>query len=490
MLAFFLSPTRKRRWFSLLTGVVLVAGFLGYRYLPRGVPPIPVPGAAPAAGQYPRAAEPNRLVETRHDARYSTRPGVVDWTVVPPFRLNPNEVFIWDGQYNSGTQVDEMLARGVTHLSVVKYADPRIGRYDIPLRHRWGMVLNNHFEGTPAFNGQNVLALTDAQIDAVTDRFVEEYRQRARLRPAEVVLDWVSLDFEWGEGEPARVTKIGAIRRRMATRLRQRHGVRVVECYDTYPVGWHPDQFFSTFSAEWNQLMVDGKPVVQAANNIPYIPLNNWVEEAGKWRQADFYSEPAYQGLRLERKRTNSDWLYRICRAAEVNNRLAPVPGIGYVTHGWAEFGYPREQWGALRPDIMEGLAIWQFMLGGQGIGVWSENVDIGTGGIVRDYYEALLVGLYKISRHNDLRTGARTFYTLPYSLDGGRTWIEEDIFATEKAKRPVVRGLLKGDELLVAACDPTLFEGTRTVRVRFNDWVDEITLRPYQTYLGRATLP
>jgi hypothetical protein len=467
----------------ILLALVGLAGFWTFRNRTPNESARPVAGLglAPAA---------NRLVETSYDATYSTRPGVMNWKVVPPFRLNPNEVFIWDGLYNSGAQVDDMRDRGVTHFSVVKYTDPKIGRFDIPVGQRWAMLNNGHFNGTPAFNGANVQGITDAQIDQVTDRFIDEYRSRHRHSGNGPVLDWVSLDMEWGEGEPARAAKIGYLRRRIIDRLRTRYSVRVVECYDVYPISWHPDQFFKDTGSEWNQLVVDGKPVVQAANNVPYIPINNWVEESGKWRQVNFYDEKQYFDLRLERRRTNADWLYRICRALEVNHRVSPVPNVGYITHGWAEFGYPKEPWGALRPDIMEGLAIWQFMEGGQGLGVWSENIDIGTYGIARDYYEALLVGLYKMSRHNDLRTGQRQFYTLPYSLDGGKTWIEEDIFATEKARRPVVRGILKGKELLVAACDPNLFEGQKTIRVRFNDWVDEIPLKPYSTYLGRAKLP
>lgn len=487
MRTFVLFPTRPRHFWYLFTLVVGLAGcwLLGQRSGAPGGPPV-----ASAARVSALAPAPNRLVETRHEVTYSTRPGVMNWNVVPPFRLNPGEVFIWDGIYNSGAQLDAMRERGVTHFSVVKYTDPKINRFDVPLGQRWAMLNNGHFNGTPAFGGANVAAITDAQIDQVTDNFMQEYRSRARLQSREPVLDWASLDMEWGEGDPARAAKIGHIRRRIINRLRNQYGVRIVECYDVYPVTWHPDQFFTGTATEWNHLMVDGKPLVQFTNNVPYIPINNWVNESGNWRQANFYDEKQYLDLRAERKRTNADWLYRICRALEVNNRVSPVPSIGYVTHGWAEFGYPKEQWGALRPDIMEGLAIWQFMEGGQGLGVWSENVDIGTGGIVRDYYEALLVGLYKISRHNDLRTGQRTFYQLPYSLDGGKTWIEEDIFATEKAKRPVVRAIVKGNKILVAACDPNLFDGQKTIRIKFKEWVDEITLKPYSTYLGRATLP
>ncbi|MCY7351572.1 MAG: hypothetical protein LH606_13050 [Cytophagaceae bacterium] len=155
-------------------------------------------------------------------------------------------------------------------------------------------------------------------------------------------------------------------------------------------------------------------------------------------------------------------------------------------------FDYP------IRNDAAEAMAIFG-LLYGTTFQVWSPHgyksqVSTTSGPSFRAC-EWFIAGLRRMAWHNDLRTGNFQRITPEISLDGGQTWHRDNLYQSKNTNRPIVRAIVKGNEILVLGFNSTANDASdMTVMVRHNSWQDTIVLKgrnapDRRTYVGRAIM-
>lgn len=208
-------------------------------------------------------------------------------------------------------------------------------------------------------------------------------------------------------------------------------------------------------------------------------------------------------------------WLAGLLGEQEANARLSPKKRIAwhwlfnsqsaaFANSGKAEHPAP--------PAIAEGTAIFYWFTGAYGAVLWDDQINLtpdqplnsnpalrGTGND-RHYacYEHYMHGLWRLFKHHgDFFDGQETYLneTTDCSYDGGQTWVAYNASQLKVRNVPIVRAIVNGNQILVAAAKPYARPGqTSRVLVRYirNGYAfySEITLTGDEIYLGRATMP
>lgn len=137
-----------------------------------------------------------------------------------------------------------------------------------------------------------------------------------------------------------------------------------------------------------------------------------------------------------------------------------------------------------IRPEMAEATAIFPFFSGAKGLWLWDvPGFDNPRSTIYRPNdvftaYESFIHGLYRLSRFSDMFEGT-------YELV-----IPKPARDLMESREPVWRGVVKGQNLLIAAQNPYATDNQQTtITVRYQTFSREITLTGRQTYLCQFNL-
>ena len=137
-----------------------------------------------------------------------------------------------------------------------------------------------------------------------------------------------------------------------------------------------------------------------------------------------------------------------------------------------------------IRPEMAEATAIFPFFSGAKGLWLWDvPGFDDSRSGNFRandvyTAYESFVHGLYRLSRFSDMFEGA-------YQLV-----IPKPARDLMDAREPVWRGVVKGQNILVAAQNPYATDNQKTtITVRHQNFSRDITLIGRQVYLCQFNL-
>ncbi|MCY7356727.1 MAG: T9SS type A sorting domain-containing protein [Rudanella sp.] len=176
------------------------------------------------------------------------------------------------------------------------------------------------------------------------------------------------------------------------------------------------------------------------------------------------------------------DYLAYMLFQIEANRAWTDKPMMPFV---WMRYhdccgNYPN----FIRPEMAEATAIFPFFSGAKGLWLWDvpgfDNPqspgyrpnDIYTA------YESFIHGLYRLSRFSDMFEGN-------YELV-----IPKPARDLMDAREPVWRGVVKGQNILIAAQNPYAADGTKTtINVKYQNFSREITLTGRQIYLCQFNL-
>ena len=176
------------------------------------------------------------------------------------------------------------------------------------------------------------------------------------------------------------------------------------------------------------------------------------------------------------------DYLAYMLFQFEANRAWTDKPVMPFV---WMRYhdccgNYP----GFIRPEMAEATAIFPFFSGAKGLWLWEvpgfDNAKSGNyrPNDVYTAYESFIHGLYRLSRFSDMFEGN-------YELV-----IPKPARDLMEAREPVWRGVVKGQNILIAAQNP--YAGNdqlTTITVRHKNFSRNITLTGRQTYLCQFNL-
>lgn len=151
----------------------------------------------------------------------------------------------------------------------------------------------------------------------------------------------------------------------------------------------------------------------------------------------------------------------------EVNKAWSNKDQLVYV---WLNYHPCCSNMEAIKPWMAEATAIFPFMDGAYGIYPWLP--------VSYDSYEYFIYGLYRLSAFSDMFDGSQT-YVVP--MPAHYSFIHQT---------PIWRGVVNGDEILIAAHNPFAEPGDTTIiPVTYNGWVDTIGLVGKETFLCKFDL-
>jgi hypothetical protein len=233
-----------------------------------------------------------------------------------------------------------------------------------------------------------------------------------------------------------------------------------------------------------------------------YPRVNSWTNENGYWEYV-YYGDPRFEPLVQKNIANDRGYLYAYLNSFE--NSLKIKGNAGFIALWYpffdgapgpasTHFNYP------LRNDMAEAMAIFGTYYGTTFI-VWSPHGYLDTptpvaGSAVFRACEYFIAGQKRMSWHNDMRTGDFQRVIPEISMDGGQNWYRDNTYQSKAANRPIVRAIVKGNEILVIGYNNTTNDfDDMTVQVRYNGWQDSIVLRgrnsspDRRVYVGRAVM-
>jgi hypothetical protein len=130
-----------------------------------------------------------------------------------------------------------------------------------------------------------------------------------------------------------------------------------------------------------------------------------------------------------------------------------------------------------VKKHLVEAQAIMPFFSGAKGIWLWDNPILPDS--INYTVYETYVNALYRLSQFKD------------FFIGNYRLVIPKAAYHHFKDKDPIWRGVVKGNEILIAAVNEFANEGESTeLMVSFGEWSQKITLKGKQTYLCKFPLP
>jgi Secretion system C-terminal sorting domain len=198
-------------------------------------------------------------------------------------------------------------------------------------------------------------------------------------------------------------------------------------------------------------------------------------------QQLDYLTPSAYYFYDYP-NRLAPDYLAYLLFQVEANRAWSSKPVLPFVWMRYHDSGdfYPN----FIQPFMAEATAIFPFFSGAKGLWLWDvPGFTDSKSGIYRPNdvfaaYEHFVHGLYRLSKFADMFTGS---YELVIETPA------RDLMDTQK---PVWRGVVKDNKILIAAQNPYATETqTTNVVVRYKNWQQIIVLTGRQTYLCQFDL-
>ncbi|AFK01500.1 hypothetical protein Emtol_0346 [Emticicia oligotrophica DSM 17448] len=204
-------------------------------------------------------------------------------------------------------------------------------------------------------------------------------------------------------------------------------------------------------------------------NYINYDFSKNTIGGAAYDNQ-DFYSPAAYYYYDFPNPLA-PDYLAYMLFQIEVNRAWTSKPIIPFV---WLRYSYtPQFVKRFIRPFMAEATAIFPFFSGAKGLWLWE---DPGTFGNNENFatYEYFINGLYRLSQYKEMFSGN---YELVIPAPA-REYVD--------TRKPIWRGVAKGNELLVVAHNPYAKDENEivTIEVAYKSYRQMITLKGYEVFL------
>ena len=205
-----------------------------------------------------------------------------------------------------------------------------------------------------------------------------------------------------------------------------------------------------------------------------------------------------------------NNWLANLIGTQELGAKFSSLPRIPVY---WLYKERVADNDKAVPANVAEAIAIFPWFTNLGGIIFWDED-GVGLNN-ARTYgvYEHFMHGLWRLfANHKDMLEGnpiylqKDTEFKVNSISNGNLNTIDANkiglwtsqIDPTNKAdanmmkvnKLPFVRAIVKGCDILVAACYPYADANTQTqVSIKYNGWTSTITLNGDEVYLGRATM-
>jgi hypothetical protein len=198
-------------------------------------------------------------------------------------------------------------------------------------------------------------------------------------------------------------------------------------------------------------------------------------------QQLDYLTPSAYYFYDYP-NRLAPDYLAYLLFQVEANRAWSSKPVMPFVWMRYHDSGdfYPN----FIQPFMAEATAIFPFFSGAKGLWLWDivgfpdPASTLYRPNDVYAAYEHFVHGLYRLSRFSDMFTG-------DYELV-----IETPARDLMDAQKPVWRGVVKDNKILIAAQNPYATDAqTTSVVVRYKNWQQTITLTGRQTYLCQFDL-
>ncbi|GAB2772692.1 hypothetical protein GCM10027275_14520 [Rhabdobacter roseus] len=170
------------------------------------------------------------------------------------------------------------------------------------------------------------------------------------------------------------------------------------------------------------------------------------------------------------------DYLSYLLFQIEVNRAWSNKPQVPFV---WMRYHDSFNPGAPQIPSfVAEATAIFPFMAGAKGLWLWENNMFENTRQENYAAYEHFIYGLYRLSRFADMFEG-------DYQLVAPRS-ARDDM----EQRTPIWRGVVKGNQILVAAQNPFATENQDTpLRVTHAGWSRELVLKGREVFLCRFDL-
>ena len=138
-----------------------------------------------------------------------------------------------------------------------------------------------------------------------------------------------------------------------------------------------------------------------------------------------------------------------------------------------SNYGYNKN----IKKHLIEAQAIFPFFSGAKGVWLWENPITPDS--LNYSAYETYINSLYRLSQFKDFFTG------------NYRLIIPKSAYQHFQDKDPVWRGVVKNNEILIAAINEFANDGETTdLMVSYGDWSEKIQLKGKETFLCKFTLP
>nr|WP_317046932.1 T9SS type A sorting domain-containing protein [Spirosoma aerolatum] len=170
------------------------------------------------------------------------------------------------------------------------------------------------------------------------------------------------------------------------------------------------------------------------------------------------------------------DYLAYLLFQVEVNRAWSTKPVVPWVWMRYHDSSNTPFQF--IQPFMAEATAIFPFFSGAAGLWLWENPTFASTRTDTYAAYEHFVHGLYRLSRFADMFQGT-------YELV-----IETPARDLMDKQLPVWRGVVKGNQILIAAQNPYAADGAKTsLTVNYKSWRQTIELTGREVYLCRFDL-
>ena len=188
------------------------------------------------------------------------------------------------------------------------------------------------------------------------------------------------------------------------------------------------------------------------------------------YKQMDFLTPSCYYYYDYFGSPLGRDYLAYILFVVEANRAWSDKPVIPYVWLRYHDAFNPTTPF--VPRFVAEATAIMPFFSGAKGLWLWDGPNEALTANYAT--YEYFIAGLYRLSQF-------KSFFEGNYELV-----IPTPAVESAKAKSPIWRGVVKGDEILIAAQNPYANSDieTKQIVVNYGNWQQTITLTGREVFL------
>lgn len=210
---------------------------------------------------------------------------------------------------------------------------------------------------------------------------------------------------------------------------------------------------------------------IQNPEHVNFITKDDTGNVGGPfYEQMDFMSPSAYYYYDYPHQFAG-EYLSYMMFQIETNKAWSTKPVIPFL---WLKYSAnPNLVNQPIKPWMAEATAIFPFFSGADGLWLWEDPTLVGT---QTDFaaYEYFNKGLYRLSQYKDFFEGS---YELIQETSA-RDYNEN--------KQPIWRGVVKGNEILVAAHNPFALDENEevTIGVSYQNWSGTVTLKGYEVFL------